>query len=202
MFPRRTPPANKPAGAPGSEWAVSEPCRRISSPPLELLLPESLERSSRAAKLELGSRHRASFDLLTESVGRREAESRRNGRKRCRWLRFRLLIFFQQRRRLCPPFLCERVQHCIDGQQLAAADLPSEIRNGGGNDPERLPFRKRRRSSGRALRAAPSASLSGKGSSAPSDKMYTSLFIYSFPPIVVWQARIFTKFTQFKISWR
>lgn len=39
-------------------------------PPLELLLPEFLGRSSRAAKLGLGSRHRASFDLLTESVGR------------------------------------------------------------------------------------------------------------------------------------
>lgn len=86
---------------------------------------------------------------------------------------------------------------------MAAADLPSEIRNGGGNDPERLPFRKRRRSSGRTLRAAPSASLSGKGSSAPSDKKnYTSLFIYCFGPIVLWQAllfghfahRIFTKF--------
>lgn len=60
---------------------------------------------------------------------------------------------------------------------MAAADLPSEIRNGGGNDPERLPFRKRRRSSGRTLRAAPSASLSGKGSSAPSDK---SIHLYSY----------------------
>lgn len=58
-------------------------------------------------------------------------------------MRFRELGI-QQRRRLWFPLFMREHPALHRWTAVAPADLPSEIRNGGGNDPERLPFRKRR----------------------------------------------------------